>query len=230
MILCKFTKTGSAAYLPHLDILRAVGMAIRRRGLSISYSEGFNPHMQLYFNQPLPLGTQSECEYFCAASQEPAERFMSEMNLTLPSGVRIVKAEATEGNPNIAAVMKAADYFVRADGYVPTQAELDETLGAETYTVRWTSKGKEQSKEVRRLIYGLTATDGGILMRLACGNENLRADRLTAALASGRHISVKGMDILKKMLYTEKNHQLTDVDEVYFRSGRTEFENGTDSH
>ena len=56
MILCKFTKIDSAVYIPHLDMLREMGRAVRRADLSVRFSEGFNPHMLLYFSQPLPLG------------------------------------------------------------------------------------------------------------------------------------------------------------------------------
>ena len=50
MILCKFTKIDSAVYIPHLDMLREMGRAVRRADLSVRFSEGFNPHMLLYFS------------------------------------------------------------------------------------------------------------------------------------------------------------------------------------
>lgn len=58
----RFTKTGRAVYLSHLDLLRTMQRAFLRAGLPLKYSEGFNPHAQLSFALPLSVGTASLCE------------------------------------------------------------------------------------------------------------------------------------------------------------------------
>jgi len=54
-IRLRFSKTGTLCYLGHLDFLKVFTQAIRRSGLPIAYSQGFNPHQIISFALPLPL-------------------------------------------------------------------------------------------------------------------------------------------------------------------------------
>ena len=58
----RFTKTGRAVYISHLDLMRTVQRSFVRAGLRLKHSEGFNPHPQLVFALPLSVGMASECE------------------------------------------------------------------------------------------------------------------------------------------------------------------------
>ncbi|MBQ9964192.1 MAG: DUF2344 domain-containing protein, partial [Clostridia bacterium] len=55
-----FSKTGSARYISHLDLNRTMTRAVRRAGLPIWYTEGFNRHPYLTFAAPLSLGYEGE--------------------------------------------------------------------------------------------------------------------------------------------------------------------------
>ena len=57
-----YTKTGRAKYISHLDVTRCFQRALQRAGLSVWYTEGFNPHSYLTFTLPLSLGYESLCE------------------------------------------------------------------------------------------------------------------------------------------------------------------------
>ena len=59
----KFKKYGSLIYISHLDLSRTMQRIMVRAGIDIWYSEGFNPQPKIVFAAPLPLGTESECEY-----------------------------------------------------------------------------------------------------------------------------------------------------------------------
>ena len=51
-----YTKTGSAKYISHLDVMRAFQRAFRRSKIPVWYTEGFHPHLYLTFALPLSLG------------------------------------------------------------------------------------------------------------------------------------------------------------------------------
>ena len=51
----KYKKYGVMKFLGHLDVLRFFQKAIKRSGLPIAYSEGFNPHQLLSFAAPLSV-------------------------------------------------------------------------------------------------------------------------------------------------------------------------------
>lgn len=52
-----FSKTGSARYISHLDLMRCMTRAARRAGLPMWYTQGFNARAYMTFALPLSLGT-----------------------------------------------------------------------------------------------------------------------------------------------------------------------------
>lgn len=63
-IRCRYSKTGEARFLGHLELMGVLKRAIVRAGLPVTYSEGFHPQMKISMGHPLPLGVESEWEYF----------------------------------------------------------------------------------------------------------------------------------------------------------------------
>ena len=63
MILVKYSKLHGAEFISHLDTLRHLGKIIRRMGINVKYSQGFNPHLLIFMSSPIPLGMKSESEY-----------------------------------------------------------------------------------------------------------------------------------------------------------------------
>ena len=59
-----FSKTGTARHISHLDLLRSMTRAVRRAGIPIWYTEGFNKHPYLTFASPLSLGYEGFHESF----------------------------------------------------------------------------------------------------------------------------------------------------------------------
>ena len=57
-----FEKKDRAIYISHLDLLRTMQRALKRSGLPVWYSEGFNPRIYLNFPLALALGVESSCE------------------------------------------------------------------------------------------------------------------------------------------------------------------------
>lgn len=88
----KYSKTGIARFTSHLDVLRALNRTVRRAGLPVAFSAGFNPKPQLAFGPPLPLGVESESEYFdleltTALSEEEVAQALRQ---NLPSGLTVL--------------------------------------------------------------------------------------------------------------------------------------------
>ncbi len=59
----RFSKYGAVRFIGHLDVMRYFQKAVRRSGLQIRYSQGFNPHQLMVFAQPLGVGISSDGEY-----------------------------------------------------------------------------------------------------------------------------------------------------------------------
>lgn len=59
----RFAKYGAVRFIGHLDVMRYFQKAVRRSGLQIRYSQGYNPHQLMVFAQPLGVGITSDGEY-----------------------------------------------------------------------------------------------------------------------------------------------------------------------
>lgn len=58
----RFAKTGPAAFHSHHDMIRFWERALRRSGLPLRLTQGFNPHPRIVFPHALGLGVASRCE------------------------------------------------------------------------------------------------------------------------------------------------------------------------
>jgi len=91
-IRLRFSKTGRAKYISHLDINRAFSRAFSRSEIHLWFTEGFNPHPFMSFSLPLSLGVESLCENVDIRILDDMDNaeIMRRMNESLPEGIRIV--------------------------------------------------------------------------------------------------------------------------------------------
>ena len=90
-----FTKTGRAKYISHLDVNRCIDRAIKRSGIPVWYTQGFNPHIYTTFAMPISLGFESLCESFETRLVEedfPLDQVRDSLNQVLPAGLRVLRA------------------------------------------------------------------------------------------------------------------------------------------
>ncbi|MBN3033483.1 MAG: DUF2344 domain-containing protein [Candidatus Saganbacteria bacterium] len=93
-IRIKYKKGEPVKFISHRDLMRAFQRALRRTGLPVAYSQGFNPHMKISWGNALKVGAASEGEF--AEIQfdgwvKPNE-LMTALNASLPRGLEIVEA------------------------------------------------------------------------------------------------------------------------------------------
>ena len=93
-----FEKTGRAAYISHLDLMRTMQRAFLRAGLPLKYSEGFNPHAQISMLLPLSLGHESVCELmdFRVGADCDLDAMAAQLTAALPEGIRVLRVYEPE--------------------------------------------------------------------------------------------------------------------------------------
>ena len=64
ILAVSYSKLGPARHLGHLEMVKIIQRAIRRAQIPVKMSEGFHPMPRISFENPLPLGMESEKEYF----------------------------------------------------------------------------------------------------------------------------------------------------------------------
>lgn len=95
----KFSKTGRAVYISHLDLMRTMQRVFSRAGVGLKYSEGFNPHAKISIILPLTVGTHSVCEYmdFALAEDWDLEKLPELLNPCMPEGLEAIEAYEAPG-------------------------------------------------------------------------------------------------------------------------------------
>jgi radical SAM-linked protein len=161
-----FAKENDAKFIGHLDLTKVFERALRRAGLPMLFSEGFNPHPKISFGSALALGATSVREYVdidLAEDIKPAD-FMIKMQAQLPQGIVILAAkEVAQKSKPLMAVLNCTSYQVKTPILLPLaqeklDEELDEFLAQEDIAyVRYSKKGR-QEKNLRPFIRELKGT------------------------------------------------------------------------
>lgn len=78
-------------YISHLDLMRLFMRALRRAGLPIKITEGFNPHPKISIKKALKLGVESDNEEATVVLKEQIspEDFKHRLQEQLPEGIYI---------------------------------------------------------------------------------------------------------------------------------------------
>lgn len=115
-------KEGRAKYVSHLDMNRCFTRAVRRAGLNLWYTEGFNPHPYLNFLTPLSLGQESDGEPLDIRMEDDTsdEEIRVRLNEALPEGVSVVRARDAVRK---AAEIAFASYTIRIELDTPDTAD-----------------------------------------------------------------------------------------------------------
>lgn len=89
-----FSKTGRAKYISHLDLNRTMSRVMRRAGIPLWYTEGFNRHPYVTFAAPLSLGYEGERECMDIRLEEelPMDELVDRLNAAMPQGLAALEA------------------------------------------------------------------------------------------------------------------------------------------
>ena len=228
----KFTRGEEVKFISHLDLMKVFERAIRRSGLPIAYSQGFNPHPQMVFGLPLSVGVTSDGEYadFELAREMKPEQFMEELNSSLPEAIRITAAGEKHIKANIMASILGADYslgiFLNEMLSLETAAEkLEMLMKMDCIKVLKEGKGIAKEIDIRPMIldarleemkqvpFGYEDFKAAftVLARFKAGsNANLRPELFVRALTEQAELPVVTSRLHRRALYVEKNGRMVD--------------------
>ena len=205
MLLIKYTKKDNAKYIPHVDMLRQISRILRRAGISVKFSQGFNPHELIYFAPPIPLCMSSTAEYCAISTEEKASSFIEKFNSVSIEGITCVNVVEVEKNPNIAGKAVGAKYKVICNDQ--NFESLKQAFNKDSYQITYSHKGEQITKEVRPLMFSLTKGEGFAEVELAHGNVNLRADRFFDSLG----ISICDVEKIEEQIEVDGKRVSCDV-------------------
>ena len=94
-----FEKKNEASYISLLDLQRVMQRVLKRSGLPVWHTLGFNPHIYMTFACPLSLGQESVCE--CVDVKTEAEEpdfvhWKTALNAIMPAGIVVTRVAPVE--------------------------------------------------------------------------------------------------------------------------------------
>ena len=94
----RFSKTGRAVYISHLDLMRTMTRAFLRAECRLKYSEGFNPHPNISIALPLSVGCESLCEImdFRLIEGKDPDDILKSLSVQLPEGIEALEVYGYE--------------------------------------------------------------------------------------------------------------------------------------
>ncbi|HBT47867.1 MAG TPA: radical SAM protein [Peptococcaceae bacterium] len=185
----KFAKLGEGRFLSHLEVMRAFQRAVRRAGLPLALSQGFNPHPRLSFGPALAVGLESEAEYLDLELAEAVEvrEVGRALSSQLPPGLEVLTLRAlSPGEPTLGEAVRCAAYRVEVEGLPPAELRqgVDALLASEKAVVTRRTKDGAKEVDIRPGLYRLEVEGDAILhMLLACGPQGtVRPEEVVKAL------------------------------------------------
>lgn len=190
----RFCRGQEIRFISHLDLLRLWQRALRRAGIALAYSEGFNPHPRMSLAAPLAVGVTSEAELMdiFTAKQVSPHGFTAAVSQELPRGIEILQVyQIALTMPSLQSQVRDAEYSLEVEteeGQRDIEAAIASLLSAKHLPWQHHRDTGPRSYDLRALIDDLWLVgwqSGGctIGMRLRCDSTGSgRPEQVVAAL------------------------------------------------
>jgi radical SAM family uncharacterized protein/radical SAM-linked protein len=164
----QYTRLGDSRFFSHLEILQLIFRALRRAGISVLHSRGFNPTPRVSFGAALPVGVESEVEYFDMEAASPlknTKEAAGELDRELPPGMRvtgIAPAPAAE----LDAVATSFEVLVAWPPGEDLVKRIADFLALDSFVMERIRKNKRRALDIRPLVRSLDVDKGMIRFEL----------------------------------------------------------------
>ena len=184
----RFQKTGELRAVSHLDLMRAFERALRRTGLPLRMSEGYNPRPRLSFPAPLGVGMEGldEAMEFELGEWTPPPEIESRLRAQLPEGLTLLRLEVAPGRR--AAQATEATYRatpiepLREDPRLAAEA-LDALMKRVEIPVGRRRKKRDKTVNIRPFLLALRRDGDELILRVTAGSPgSARPEEVLGAL------------------------------------------------
>lgn len=217
-MLLQFQKGDIVRHLGLLDLQRTMQRALRRSGLPIRYSNGFNPHMVMNFASALSSGIPGDAELVDVSltSEVTEEECLNAMNRVLPPSLAATRVRLVEDSyPKVSAALAQAEYrihIVSKDAECIADA-VESFLSEKEIMAMRKTKRSETLVNIRPMIHELVILDVGqeeMTLRARVSfveAATLKPDLLVSTLCSYAKAETIRCDIRRTGLYGIVNGQ-----------------------
>ncbi len=229
--LTKFTKEENIKFISHLDVLKTIQKNIRRAGLPVEFSQGFNPHMNTSIAQPLSVGVYSSGEYMdmVLTTEVDEKEIVDKLNETAPSGIKYISATAIpykEGEkkvPQAMALIDAARYTIKIkySDVSKLEEEINKLLEAKEWNAIKKSKKGEREVDIRTFVkeFSFWIKDEYLVLNVVISTgsrEHLSADLLVQYIQEKTSDAILDsfVNVKREEMYFYRNDKLIPLSKV----------------
>ena len=209
-----YRKLGRIKFISHLDLVRCVSRCLKRSGLPVWHTLGFNPHIYVTFALPLALGYESECESmdFRLVQAVPFQEVVDRLNQVFPQGLEAYRAAPVVQKPEAIAW---AEYEITQEfsqGKPETAGQALEAFCSqpEIPVMKRTKKGEKQLdvKPLFTILEQRVSEDAFWLrMRTAAGAQrNINPTLVLDAFATQTGWKADWTQVVRKRILDESLH------------------------
>ena len=166
-----YSKTGSARWFSHLELMVAWQRILRRSGLPLAFTRGYNKKPIISYGRALPVGVSSLSEYF---DFEMLENFdvsavQEAISKELPAGIEVKSVEEIKlKGKSISATIKQEKYIISGGSLAnmpefEVRSRINQFLGQEA---------ADSDKRIKELILTMEIeNDGELLLEVKVPHE-----------------------------------------------------------
>ena len=164
-----YSRLDDSRLLGHLELLQLIFRALRRVGVPLAYSQGFNPTPRVSFSQALPVGMESQVEFFDMELLHPpelcGEALLERLNRELPPGLR---AHAIDLAPKKQSACVRASYDIQLTepDTAALAARAAAFLAQDSFPLSRVRKNRQSRFDMRPLVTTLQVQEGHLHMEL----------------------------------------------------------------
>ena len=164
-----YEQTRRAIWMSHLDTMRTLQRAIKRAGIPIRYSEGFNPHELISILLPLSVGTASLCQIADIRVREDVDiaALPAQLTAVMPEGIRVIEAYEPQRKASELKWLDIKGVFEYDErDKTAMAAALEEFFARDAIVITKKTKRGMGESDIRPAIktIGFTVEDGGVIV------------------------------------------------------------------
>ncbi len=163
----RFSKTGKLRFLSHHDLMRFFERALRRTGLPLRMTEGYNPHPILAFPTALGVGIESADEIleFELSSWTAPRQIQTQLAAQCPEGIGILSVEAFARKDRL--YVDFVEYEALCSGQTAGFAErAAKFLATKEFVVERTSDKGTKSVDLRPYVLAVEFEGDRVFLRI----------------------------------------------------------------
>ncbi|MHB9112575.1 MAG: TIGR03936 family radical SAM-associated protein [Thermoleophilia bacterium] len=160
----RYSKTGRARFISHLDTLSCLVRALRRTGVELAFSQGMRPKPILSLAMPLGVGVEGEDEIcdFSLKSRAPLTELAKQISRELPQGIELKSVGPTYDQAKAASRVDSCAYRIELRGPSATYEDAVNQYNAasELVLMRHRPKG-DKEVDIKKYVERIDLLEGG---------------------------------------------------------------------